>query len=255
MNIQFNLKEGELKYDELDSVAEIRFRKLSVFLKPFVTASDRYGRLLCRVTWILGHTPPRNREDSIARDLIADAFDFLYHSRRLILSGAMGIAYPLVRRAFESISLLALFTLDASHAKKWASGKEISHAEVRRALAKHPMGESEESLRQFYRFFSTTTHPNREVIPSRFLGEGNEFVLGSIGQPDLLLVVDFCLKHLDLWFWFAAVVTYAHRELLTLYDPDHQANYANAAKEFETAKAWLIENYNRLFSDQDNPQF
>lgn len=244
--MELDPKGAELEYDKLDSVAEIRFQQLSKLLQPFVAASDRYGRLLCRITWVLGHTPPQNPEDSVVRDLIADVFDFLYHSRKIILSGALGVAYPLVRRAYESLSLLTLFTLDANVVKKWIKGVQISHAEVRKKLGKHPMGDSEESLKQLYKFFSTTTHPNREIVPSRFLGEANEFVLGSIGQPNLALTLDFCLKYLDLYFWFAAVVSYAYRELLKKLDPDNFNCYTGATKEFETAKLWLIENYNQL---------
>src|SRR4030067_780086 len=97
----FDPKEGELEYDKLDSFAEIRFHDLSKRLRPFVEASDRYGKFLYRTTWVLGHTPPHNPEDFAVRDLVADVFDFLYHSRKIILSGALGVAYTLLRRAFE----------------------------------------------------------------------------------------------------------------------------------------------------------
>jgi hypothetical protein len=246
--MEFDPKEGELEYNKLDLFAEVRLRELSKLLKPLVSASDQYGRLLCRITWVLGHTPLQHAEDSAVRDLVADVFDFLYHSRKMILTGALGVAYLLLRRAFESLSLLVLFTFDTDMTKKWASGVQISNSEVRKKLGRHPMGESEESLREFYRFFSTTTHPNREVIPSRYLGEGNAFVLGSIGQPDLPLVFDFCIKYLDLWFWFAAAVTYNYRELLSKQDRGHGERYLEATKEFETAKLCLIENYNQLLS-------
>ena len=250
--MEFDPKEGESKYAELDSFADIRFHELSKLLHSFVAMSNRYGRLLCRITWILGHTPPQTSEDSAVRDLIADVFDFLYHSRRTTLSGALGIAYPLLRRAFESLSLMVLFMLEPEMAKKWASGKEIPNSEVRKRLGNNPMGEVEESLKELYKFFSTTTHPNRNGVPSRYLGEGNTFVLGSIGQPDLVLVLDFCIKYLDLWYWFAAAVANNYRELLSRTDRGLLKEYFEIQKEFANAKQWLIENYNRLLSDKNS---
>jgi hypothetical protein len=40
------------------------------------------------------------------------------------------------------------------------------------------MGEKETETREL----SKTTHPNRTHMAYRFLGEGNEFVLGAIGS-------------------------------------------------------------------------
>jgi hypothetical protein len=39
---------------------------------------------------------------------LADVFDFLYESRRIIMSGQCATAYPLLRRAFESLSLMVV---------------------------------------------------------------------------------------------------------------------------------------------------
>jgi hypothetical protein len=125
------------------------------------------------------------------------------------------VAYPLARRAYESLSLLVACVLEPKLADRWIAGTQIGNAEVRRVLAAHPMGEKETQTRELYDFFSKSTHPNRNTIAYRFLGEGNEFVLGAIGTPSLALLTDYALKTLNLWFWFAAFVVFTFREVLS----------------------------------------
>ena len=76
----------------------------------------------------------------------------------------------------RALSLMIACYLDESLAKRWIAGKQIGNAEVRRVLGKHPLGEPQEQTQELYNFFSKTTHPNRDQIAQRFLGEGNEFV-------------------------------------------------------------------------------
>jgi hypothetical protein len=49
-------------------------------------------------------------------------------------------------------------------------------------------------MKELYSFFSQASHPNRSLVPHRKLGEGDEFVLGMIGKPELFLVLDYCAK-------------------------------------------------------------
>src|ERR1051325_8332630 len=70
---------------------------------------------------------------------------------------------------------------DAKTAEKWHAEKKISNEDVRHELGKHPMGEVEGEMKNLYKFFCLGTHPNRGLIARRFLGEGNEFVLGRHG--------------------------------------------------------------------------
>ena len=119
-----------------------------------------------------------------------------------------GNCVPLARRAYESLSLLVACELEPKLADRWMAGKQIGNAEVRRVLAAHPMGEPEAGTRKLYNFFSKTTHPNRSHMAHRYLGEGNEFVLGAIGRPSLALLADYAHKTLSLWFWFAAFVCF-----------------------------------------------
>ena len=65
----------------------------------------------------------------------------------------------------------------------------------------------------------------------RFLGDGNEFVLASIGRPSLALLADYALKTLNLWFWFGAFASFVYLALC-LGKPD-----PNLTKTYQTAKS------------------
>ena len=202
-------------YSHLPRYAEIRSNELAPMLTPYVDITDRYGEFLCRVVAVLGKTSPASLRDVAARDLIADVFDFLYEARALISKGMVDVAYPLARRAFESLSLFVACTFEPKLADRWIAGKQIGHSEVRRILAAHPIGEKETQTRELYNFFSQTTYPNRDYMAHRFLGEGNEFVLGAVGKPSLTILADYALKTLRLWIWFAAVVAFTYRDVLS----------------------------------------
>jgi hypothetical protein len=239
------IEDARLTYADLPHYAEMRSSELSVLLTPYIGITDRYGEILCRIVVILGKTPPASPRDAAARDLIADVFDFLYEARALITKGKLEVAYPLARRAYESLSLLVACALEPKLADRWISGKQIGNAEVRRVLAAHPMGESETQTRELYDFFSKTTHPNRTHMARRFLGEDNEFVLGAIGRPSLALLADYALKTLNLWFWFGTFVGFAYRDVLFETDPELLTTYHDAAETAKSVAAWLREQFNR----------
>ena len=157
-------------------------------------------------------------------------FDFLYEARHLIIKVKLDIAYPLARRAYESLSLMIACYLDSKLADRWGAGKKIGYAEVRKLLGQHPAGEPEQMTRDLYSFFSEAAHPNRDFVAHRFLGEGNEFVLGAIGRPSLAMLADYALKTLSLWFWFGASVSFVHLPLLARTDPTFKKSYDDAAK-------------------------
>ncbi len=92
-------EEAKRTYAELGEYAEVRTKELSEMLQPYVEATDRYGELICRITLVLGKSPPRSKQNSVLRNLMADVFDFLYEARFLIIKGKLEIAYPLARRA------------------------------------------------------------------------------------------------------------------------------------------------------------
>jgi hypothetical protein len=105
-------------------------------------------------------------------------------------------------------------------------------------------------MKDLYKFFSKGTHPNRDLISERFLGGGNDFVLGSIGQPELVLIVDHCYRLVEMWFWFGALVGYVAKEILVRTDPAFGKDYqATAARAQEIAK-WLIKSFNKLLEQR-----
>lgn len=244
--MEFFPEEANKLYDQLPEFAETRLREITGMFEPFMASSERHARLVARLSCLLGLIPPTDTQDRVIRDLTADAFDFLYESKDLIVGGKLAVAYPLARRAYESVSLLHLCALSPSWAEKWEAGKHIANAEVRRQLAKHPMGEPEEPLRELYRFFSTASHPNRGLVAARFLGEGNEFVLGVIGVPDLPLVLDYCSRHIDLWHWFVATVSYFYKSQIAAHDDAYFKDYHDAFVEAEGVSKWLDESRQRL---------
>jgi hypothetical protein len=237
-------------YADLPRYAEMRSKELSALLAPYIGITDRYGEILCSIVAILGKTPPASPRDAAARDLIADVFDFLYEARVQIIKGKLEVAYPLARRAYESLSLLVACALEPKLADRWIAGKQVDSAEVRRVLAAHPKGEKEAQTRELYGFFSKTTHPNRTYMARRFLGEGNEFVLGAVGRPSLAMLADYALKTLNLWFWFAAFVAFAYRDALFQTDPELLKNYNDAAEATKSVAAWLGEQFNRVLAEE-----
>ena len=241
-------------YNDLQKVANFRREELGKLYKPYIDVTDLYGQFICDICSSLGDIPPSDVQEKVVRDLMADVFDNLYESRNIILTGQINVAYPVVRRVFESLSLLVLCALDNKSAQKWQAGKQISPRAVRKGLAKHPLGEKEENLRELYKFFGLASHPNRSLIPERYLGEGNEFILGSIGMPDLVMVTDYCLKHLDLWFWFAAVISITLGQKLGPSFASFRDRYLRIAKDAQECREWLSSEFNRLLSEMQKGQ-
>jgi len=159
------VRENEIEYEKLSEYSIKRYQELSEMYKPYMNVTDDYGKIICRVIDLLGKVLPQNEIEQAIRDLSADVFDVLYESRNLIISGKCSTSYPLARRAFESISLMVACSLDNQLAKDWINGKQIKNHKIRQYLAKHPMGENEDTTRNFYNFFSSASHPNRNLIP------------------------------------------------------------------------------------------
>ncbi len=230
--------------------AETRRKELLNQLQPVLDLADAYGSLVARATIALGTVAPKGRQEEEVRDFMADVFEFLYEWPRPLFEGRVQVSLPLARRAYESLSLLSACHQDASIARRWDSGKQIGNAEIRKALAKLPFPESEQAMRDLYKFFSKGTHPNRELIAERFLGDGNEFVLGSIGEPELVLVVDQCMHLVDMWFWFGALVGFLAKEELAKTDPSFGKDYMETATQAAEIKQWLVESFNKLLPER-----
>ncbi len=244
-----NQKRAIEDYEKLEYYSDQRSREICGMLEPYIKVTDKYGELLSRITNLLGGVKPINIQGKVIRDLMADVFDCLYESRKLILSGKCTIAFPLGRRAYESLSLLHLSALDPSLAMEWEEGRKINNHEIRSALDEHPLGESKVLTDELYNFFCSATHPNRELIPHRFLGEGNQFVLGVIGKPDLIMVTDYCMKLLEFWFWLTATLTWFYKETILARDKTFFDEYFKSKLDAEKIMKSLTENFNRLLKD------
>lgn len=222
-------------------------------LEPYVRVTDRYGVLVCRITLILGNVAPQSKTDAAIRDLMADVFDFLYEARLLIIKGKLEVAYPLARRGYESLSLMVACFLDRKTAERWISQKKLGNADIRRVLAKHPAGEPEDRMRELYGFFSQLSHPNRDMVAHRFLGDGNEFVLGSIGRPSLTLLADYALKTLELWHWFGAFIGFAYLPVVARADPEIIDEHIAVREMAQHVARWLGEQHDRVLA-QEKPE-
>jgi hypothetical protein len=247
---KFESNQASKMYEDLEEYAAARTEDISSMMDPYIQITDRYGQLISRIVLMVGNTKPTNVQDIVVRDLIADVFDCLYETRSLILAGKLNVAFPIARRAYESLSLLHLCAVNESWAKRWQNGKKIRNAEIRRELNAHPMGESEEKMKELYNFFCSATHPNRELIPRRFLGDGNEYVLGAIGAVNLVMVIDYCMKILDMWFWLTAIVSFFYCEIIAKINEGYPEAYHQVAEEAKKTKRWLIENFNRLLKEE-----
>ncbi len=145
---------------------------------------------------------------------------------------------------------MAVCALNSNIATKWHSGRKIQNSEVRKELAKQPLGEAEDATGKLYDFFSIGAHPNRDLIPRRFLGEGNEFVLGSVCTPNLVLVTEYCTIHLRMWFWFTAVLLRYYQCLSDAAVPDFGPRYLHVANKAQKLQSELDRNYERLSHEQ-----
>lgn len=240
------VSDGEVEYKRLPEYFAKRKRELSGMVEPYIEVTDAYGELICSLVLALGEKGPDDIQDEACRDLLADVFDFLYDARSAILESQFSVAFPLLRRAFESTSLFAACAVDSGFAETWASGKEIPNVKVRKRLSDDPIQEPLESTRELYKYFSIGAHPNRDVVPVRFLGKGNQFVLGAIGKPDLLVFCDHLRHHLSLWFWFCAAATFHYCELTGM---EHGEKYLKVASDAKEVGESLLNEIKRLSAD------
>ncbi|HLG14185.1 MAG TPA: hypothetical protein VJH03_06575 [Blastocatellia bacterium] len=164
--------------------------------------------LAAQVVEALGDIEPKTSEEVAIRDLACDAFDFLYASKETLAENSVTVVFPLMRRAYEDISLLAAFVSNRSLASRWASGGRIKNEDVRKQLETSPlMGPGEvQQIKDMYRHFSSGTHPNRTHLPFSFLGQGNMFTLGAIPPVDALIIGGHLQYLMGLAYWYIGVL-------------------------------------------------
>ena len=151
-------------YRNLAAWGETRRRELSDLFGPVLEIHEAYGAIISRIVVALGKVPPKSVQDVVCRDLIADVFDFMQEWTRMLFEGRTHVAYPLARRAFESLCLLHASMQDAETADKWDKGHSIWNGDVRNKISQLPIGEDGEELKGVYRYFSQGSHPNRELV-------------------------------------------------------------------------------------------
>lgn len=249
MASEFNAAGGEHWFRQVQEWEQTRYKELTTMYQPMLEVTEAYAKLVCRVVQVVGQTRPASVQDKVVSDLMADVFDMLRQSERIIMEGKTMLAYPTARRAYESLSLMVLCILDKKYAEKWEKGVQISNGEVRTQLAKHKFGETKKSTDDLYNRFSEAAHPNRNTIACRFLGDGNPFNLGVLIAPDLIVTTDYCISNVELWFWFVAVLAYHYRHSMDKLDKSFGRDYlktANAAKEINQQ---LNSEFNRLLAE------
>lgn len=201
-------------YSSLPEIEATRRQEIEeIFVDEFAFVDDCLA-LATKQVEFLGEIHPSSVEDVAMRDLSCDAFEFLYEARRSLAENRPSVVFPLMRRAFESISLCQLFTVKPEFARKWSKGQKISNSDVRKHLEHHPMTDSIEQLREEYRHFSRGTHPNRTHVPYVFLGEGNRFTLGAIPPVDPLVLGEHIRHLIQLCYWYIGIFVYFYLKSL-----------------------------------------
>ena len=91
-------------------------RELQAKFDSFVRVTDTALELASAMILVVGEVAPTSNQARTVRDLAADVFDFLPESTSLLIRGRPHLAYPMLRRCFESSCQLAACVLDAGYA-------------------------------------------------------------------------------------------------------------------------------------------
>ena len=161
----------------------------------------------------LGDVLPQQDYDRIQRDLACDTLDSLWLAEHAVLRGYDNQGLVLLRRSYESISLMAYFFNFPEKVQEWQGGKRIRQSIVRRALGSAPVSESEERLTRMYRVYSLFTHINRETVFNRLLGEANRFTLGCQGNVSENVIAANLRELLTQMVWFVDVFHFVFLKL------------------------------------------
>jgi hypothetical protein len=254
-----NYKEiGARQYQSLFEYENTRCRELSGIYSDEIKLVQDLEQLFCRAVSILGEIPPNDNLDRSLRDLGCDAFDALYTIKQLILGNYHPMVLPLLRRAYETVCLIHYFQLEPLAVNKWEKGHQFNNVEIRKFLDTHPMGEKGEELKSLYSFYSKGTHVNRDYIPNRHLGDGNQFTLGSISKPSLFVTTDYMQQLVGLWFWLIGTITYYYRDIFWSHDAGYGKDYLAIADRAKAAIQSLFEAKERIrmaeIADMENQE-
>jgi hypothetical protein len=156
----------------------------------------------------LGDVRPADDRERVQRDLACDTLDSLRMAESALLRGYENQALVLLRRAYETISLMSYFLNFPNKVPEWESGKEIRNCDIRNALDAATVPEPKDHLRDLYRLYSDFSHVNRKTVWNRMLGEGNRFTVGAQGNVGDE-TVGACLREmLRIMMWFVDVMNF-----------------------------------------------
>jgi hypothetical protein len=174
----------------------------------------RKGFSLClELVHMLGDVVPKDNYDRTQRDLACDTLDSLWCAERALLCGYENQALVLLRRAYETTSLMAYFVNFPSKADEWKDGKMMRQSVIRRELGTGPVPESSEALHEMYRVYSLFSHVKRKTLYQRLLGEGNRLTLGSQGNVSDESVAAVVCELLRQTMWFVEVANFVFAKL------------------------------------------
>src|ERR1700693_1660417 len=166
----------KVEVDEIRTIEALEARTLGtrfLHFNPHFTLFRKGFALCVQLIDLLGYVAPTDNYDRIQRDLACDTLDSLWLAEHALLRGYENHALTLLRRSYETTSLMAFFFNYPNEVVLWEKGKKIPQAEIRRKLATAPFPEPKENLDETYRVYSLFTHVNRETVYHRLLGEDN----------------------------------------------------------------------------------
>ncbi|MGA2458158.1 MAG: hypothetical protein ABSF85_11360 [Terriglobales bacterium] len=193
------------------------------FEPEFVVLRDGYDVCL-HLLFELGEFAPADARDRVQRDLACDTLDSLRMAEGALLRGYENQAMVLLRRAYETVSLMTYFLNFPDEVRVWESGKEIRNCDIREALDAAAMPEPKGHLRDLYRLYSDFTHVNRKTVWNRMLGEGNRFTVGAQGNVSDKTVGAYLREMLRMTMWFVDVMNFAFAPVAKTLGP----NYASS---------------------------
>jgi hypothetical protein len=174
----------------------------------------RKGMSLCaELVHYLGDLPPKEAYDSIQRDLACDTIDSLWLAEHSLLRGYENQTLVLLRRAYETTSLMAYFFNFPGKATEWAVGKRIRQSQIRNGLGTAAVPEPKDHLDEMYRVYSLFTHVNRDTVYQRLLGDKNRFTLGCQGNVSDQIVASVLRELLRQTMWFVDVANFVFLKL------------------------------------------
>lgn len=199
---------------EVDEIRTIEALESRTFAKRFLGFNPEFtlfrkGFSLCvELIHHLGDIPPKDELDRTQRDLACDTLDSLWFAEHAVLRGYENQALVLLRRGYETTSLMAYFINYPDKVKEWEKGKMIRQSLIRKALASAPVPEPKEHLDEMYRVYSLFAHVNRDTVYHRLLGEENRLTLGCQGNVSDEVVGQVLRELLRQMMWFVDVVNF-----------------------------------------------